>query len=100
MVYDHHSLEGGPRAESIRALAPQLDVGEETLRNWSNRYGPAEVASGPQNPLAEENRRLRRKLAEARRANEILKNGSAFSQPLHRGRRTLTTTPSLAPLAL
>ena len=65
MVYDHHSLEGGPRAESIRALAPQLDVGEETLRNWSNRYGPAEVASGPQNPLAEENRRLRRKLAEA-----------------------------------
>ena len=33
---------------------------------------------GPGEPLEEENRRLRRELAEARRANEILKAASAF----------------------
>ena len=32
MVYDRHALEGGSRAQSIRAVAPQLGVGEETLR--------------------------------------------------------------------
>lgn len=78
MVYDRHALEGGPRAQSIRAVAPQLGVGEETLRIWCNRYGPTEVASRPQDSLEEENRRLRRELAEARRANEILKKASAF----------------------
>ncbi|MGO0603591.1 IS3 family transposase [Brevibacterium linens] len=78
MVYDRHALEGGPRAQSIRAVAPQLGVGEETLRIWCNRYGPAEGASRPQESLEEENRRLRRELAETRRANEILKKASAF----------------------
>ena len=77
MVYDRHAREGGPRAASIRAVAPQLGVGEETLRIWRNRYGPTEPA-GPGEPLEEENRRLRRELAEARRANEILKAASAF----------------------
>ena len=28
MVYDRHAREGGPRAASIRAVAPQLGVGE------------------------------------------------------------------------
>ena len=40
MVYDRQALQGGPRAQSIRAVAPQLGVGEETLRIWCNRYGP------------------------------------------------------------
>ncbi|MCT1777149.1 IS3 family transposase [Brachybacterium sp. p3-SID957] len=77
MVYDRQAREGGPRAASIRAVAPQLGVGEETLRIWCNRCGPTEPA-GPGEPLEEENRRLRRELAEARRANEILKAASAF----------------------
>ena len=77
MVHDRQALEGGPRAQSIRAVAPQLGVGEETLRIWCNRYGPTEP-TGPGEPLEEENRRLRRELAEARRANEILKAASAF----------------------
>ena len=77
MVYDRQVREGGPRAASIRAVAPQLGVGTETLRIWCNRYGPTEPA-GPGEPLEEENRRLRRELAEARRANEILKAASAF----------------------
>lgn len=77
MVYDRQAREGGPRAASISAVAPQLGVGTETLRIWCNRYGPAEPA-GPKGSLEEENRRLRRELAEARRANEILKAASAF----------------------
>ena len=80
MVYDRQALEGGPRSESIRAVAPQLGVGTETLRIWCNRYGPTEDASRPQEPLEQENRRLRRELADSRRANEILKAASAFSQ--------------------
>ena len=67
MVYDRQAREGGPRAASIRAVAPQLGVGEETLRIWCNRYGPTEPA-GPGELLEEENRRLKRELAEARRA--------------------------------
>lgn len=78
MVYDRQALEGGPRSESIRAVAPQLGVGTETLRIWCNRYGPTEDASRPQEPLEQENRRLRRELAESRRANEILKAASTF----------------------
>lgn len=77
MVYDRQAREGGPRAVSIRAVAPQLGVGTETLRIWCNRYGPTEP-SGPEGSLEEENRRLRRELAEAQRANEILKAASAF----------------------
>ena len=78
MVYDRQALEGGPRSESIRAVAPQLGVGMETLRIWCNRYGPAEPPAGPAESLEEENRRLRRELAESRRANEILKAASVF----------------------
>lgn len=78
MVYDRQALEGGPRSESIRAVAPQLGVGMETLRIWCNRYGPAEPSAGPAESLEEGNRRLRRELAESRRANEILKAASVF----------------------
>lgn len=77
MVYDCQAREGGPRAASIRAVAPQLGVGMETLRIWCNRYGPTEP-SGSGDPLEEENRRLRRELAGARRANESLKAASSF----------------------
>lgn len=79
MVYERQAREGGPRAESIRAIAPQLGVGQETLRIWCNRYGPTQPATGTGESLEQENRRLRRELAEARRANEILKAASAFS---------------------
>ena len=77
MVYDRQVREGGPRAASIRAVAPQLGVGTETLRIWCNRYGPTEPA-GPGEPLEEENRRLRRELAEARRANLEISSRCGF----------------------
>lgn len=78
LVYDRQALEGGPRSESIRAVAPQLGVGTETLRIWCNRYGPAWPSPGTGESLEDENRQLRRDLAEARRANEILKAASVF----------------------
>lgn len=77
MVPDRQAREGGPRAASIRAVAPQPGVGTETLSIWCNRYGPTEPA-GPAGSLEEERRRLRRELAQAQRANEILKAASAF----------------------
>lgn len=78
LVYERQAREAGPRAESIRAIAPQLGVGLETLRIWCSRYGPTEPVTGRGESLQEENRRLRRELAEAHRANEILKAASAF----------------------
>ncbi|MFJ6599981.1 transposase [Micrococcus luteus] len=78
MVLERQVAEGGPRSHSIRAVARQLGVGEETLRMWCNRHGhEVEQAPGGESP-AEEIRRLKRELAEARRANEILKAASAF----------------------
>lgn len=81
MVLDRQAAEGGPRAASIRVVAQSLGCGPETLRNWCRRAETADhepVASIGEASLEEENRRLRRELAEARRANEILKKASAF----------------------
>ena len=78
MVLERQATQGGPRSHSIRAVAPQLDVSEETLRMWFQRHGH-EIAQAPVSETpAEEIRRLKRELAEARRANEILKAASAF----------------------
>ena len=81
MVFDRQAAEGGPRAVSIRVVAESLGCGPETLRAWCNQAiaaGKATPAPATDESLGEENRRLRRELAEARRANEILKNASAF----------------------
>ncbi|SCL17932.1 Transposase [Micromonospora inyonensis] len=64
----------------IRRLAEQLGVHHEALRNWIRQ---AEADAGeridrPTSEMAEENRRLRREVAELRRANEILKAASAY----------------------
>ena len=78
MVLERQAAQGGPRSHSIRAIAPQVGVGEETLRMWCHRHGheaaPAPAGESP----SEEIRRLKRELAEARRANEILRKASAF----------------------
>ena len=78
MVLERQAAEGGPRSHSIRAIAPQVGVGEETLRMWCNRYGHEVAQERAGEDLHEENKRLKRELAEARRANEILKAASAF----------------------
>jgi hypothetical protein len=53
MVYDRHALESGPGAQSTRAVAPELGVGEEPLRGcpwpWqSPHWWPREVPAGGQ----------------------------------------------------
>ncbi|MGX0104353.1 transposase, partial [Kocuria palustris] len=71
MVLERQAAEGGPRSHSIRVIGPQVGVGEETLRMWCNRHGheiaPAAAGETPEQEI----RRLRRELAEARRANEM-----------------------------
>ena len=64
---------------AITRIASELGLSKETLRTWVRNH----KASGRTTPvesvdLEAENRRLRAELAEARRANEILKRASAF----------------------
>ena len=76
MVLERQVAEGGPRSQSMRAAAPKLGVAEETLRMWCNRYEVTQAPAGED--LQQENKRVKRELAEAKRANEILKAASDF----------------------
>lgn len=66
-------------AEAIRRVAGKMRVGEETVRRWLRK---AQVDAGERVGTSTEEhaeiRRLKRELAEARRANEILKAASVF----------------------
>ncbi|GAA1026917.1 hypothetical protein GCM10009557_06300 [Virgisporangium ochraceum] len=65
---------------TIRKLAEQLNVHHEALRNWirQDQADRGERADQPTTEMVEENRRLRKEVAELRRANEILKAASAY----------------------
>jgi len=82
LVLDKRSIEGCSQRVAIDAVGASLGIAPATIRNWMPRAGeqPAAVAGAakPRESLEEENRRLRRELAETRRANEILKKASAF----------------------
>ena len=65
---------------AITAVAGMLGIGAaETLRTWIRR---AEVDTGVRpgvtSPMVEENKALRKEIAELRRANEILKAAAIF----------------------
>lgn len=64
---------------AIRHVAGMLGMSPETLRMLQRRY---EVVAGQRPGVAsdvlEENRRLKREVAELKRANEILKSASVF----------------------
>lgn len=64
---------------AIEAVAAKIGVSVETLRKWVRQ---AEVDGGQRPGLSTEEhaeiKRLRREVAELRRANEILKAASAF----------------------
>lgn len=64
---------------AVRHVAGLLGMSAETLRVWHRRR---EVDTGQRpglsSDVAEENARLRREVAELRRANEILKAASEF----------------------
>jgi transposase len=65
--------------EAIRLVATKLSISEESVRRWRRK---AQIDAGdlPGISSAEnlEIRKLKREIAELRRANEILKSASAF----------------------
>lgn len=64
----------------IRRLAEQLGVHHEALRNWIRQDEADRGArvDRPTTDMAEENRRLRREVAELRRVNDVLRAASAY----------------------
>ena len=73
----------------VRRVAEQLGIHQETVRKWLRQ---AQTNAGERPGLTteerEELRRLRKENAELRRANEILKDASAFfARELDSGRR-------------
>jgi len=82
MVLDKRAAEGCSQRVAMDAVGASLGIAPATIRNWMPRPGelPAATAgaTAPRESLEEENRRLRRELAETRRANEILKKASVF----------------------
>ena len=64
---------------ALRHVAGLLGMNVETLRLWVNRAQvDAGVRPGTTSEEAEEIKRLKREVAELRRANEILKSASVF----------------------
>jgi transposase len=65
---------------AITAVAGMLGIGAaETLRTWIRRSEvDTGVRPGVTSQITEENRALRREIAELRRANEILKAAAIF----------------------
>ena len=69
----------GSQWEAICSVAAKVNVSSETVRKWVRQ---AEVDAGARSGTSSEEsaevKRLRREVAELRRANEILKAASAF----------------------
>lgn len=64
----------------IRKLAEQLGVHHEALRNWirQDEADRGERADRPTSEMAEENKQLRKRVAELERINAILRDASAY----------------------
>ena len=64
----------------IRKLAEQLGVHHEALRNWirQDEADRGERADRPTTEMAEENKRLRKRVAELERINAVLRDASAY----------------------
>lgn len=73
---------GEPKLAARRHVGELLDINPATLRNWVEAEQRATCPAGSgavdSDADAAELRRLRREVAELRRANEILKTASAF----------------------
>lgn len=65
--------------QAVREIAPKLGIANESLRRW---YEQHLVNTGERQGMTreehEEIKRLKREVAQLRRANEILKTASAF----------------------
>ena len=80
MYRDRIREHGGSKVAARRHVGELLDIAPATLRNWIERE---ETRQAPGTPsvtpdVSDEVARLRREVAELRRANEILKTASAF----------------------
>ncbi|WP_155861290.1 transposase [Corynebacterium doosanense] len=66
---------------AVTRIAAELGVSKETLRVWVRTHKQSGVGTPAESvDLEAENRQLRAELAEAKRANDILKKASAFSR--------------------
>ncbi|GLZ29949.1 insertion element IS6110 uncharacterized 12.0 kDa protein [Lentzea sp. NBRC 105346] len=78
-LVEQHREEYSSQWAAICSIAPKFGVSTETLRKWVRQ---AEVDAGQvPGTTSEESaelRRLKREVAELRRANEILKSAAAF----------------------
>ena len=64
---------------AVTRIAGELGVSKETLRVWVRTHKQSGVGTPTESvDLEAENRQLRAELAEAKRANDILKKASAF----------------------
>ena len=65
--------------EAIKSVAGKLGISEESVRRW-RRKSQVDAGERPGTTSSEhtEIRKLKREVAELRRANEILKSASAF----------------------
>lgn len=65
--------------EAIKSVASKLGISEESVRRWRRK---AQIDAGERPGVTSsehaEIRKLRREVAELRRANEVLKSASAF----------------------
>ncbi|RZL77371.1 MAG: hypothetical protein EOP32_25115 [Rhodococcus sp. (in: high G+C Gram-positive bacteria)] len=79
MYRDRIREHGGPKIAARRHVGELLDIAPATLRNWIEREEiyPAPGASSVTSGVSDEVARLRREVAELRRANEILKTESS-----------------------
>lgn len=67
------------KSAAVRHVAGLLGMSPETLRTWARRVEVDQGrAAGTPTDVLEENRRVKREVAELRRANEILKSASVF----------------------
>lgn len=79
MYRDRIDEHGGSKVAARRHVGELLDIAPATLRNWIEREESRQAPASSSAPdVSAEVARLRREVAELRRANEILKTASAF----------------------
>ena len=67
------------KTAAARHVSELLGISAETLRTWARRVEIDQgQAPGVTTDVVEENRRLKREVAELRKANEVLKAASVF----------------------
>ena len=75
----HAQADPATARGAITRIAEELGVSKETLRVWVRKHKETGAGTPAESiDLEAENRRLRAELAEAKRANDILKKASAF----------------------